>query len=61
MSDIEVTSGIRVKGIYEVREGRCPKCHTYFDDVENKPSGDKRWCPRCKEYRLGRLKGNGKF
>jgi len=47
------------KGTFEVRSGKCPVCGITFDDDARAPYGDKRWCPRCQEYRLGKLKVSG--
>ncbi len=52
---------MRASGQYELRSGKCPDCDTLFDDSENKPRGDKRYCPACKQYKIGNLKQIGKL
>ena len=55
---LQVKSGLNTMGFFEMRSGRCPDCDTPFDDIE-KPQGDKRYCPECKEHKLGNLKQVG--
>ena len=57
--DLNAAQGLRVRGRFEVRSGKCPQCDTTFDDSEHEPRDDKRFCPKCKEYRLGKLKQSG--
>ena len=55
---IRTQAGLNTTGFYEMRSGKCPDCDVLFDD-EIKPIGDKRYCPECKEHKLGNLKQAG--
>ena len=55
---LKAQSGLSTTGFFEMRSGKCPDCDTLFDDIE-KPQGDKRYCPECKEHKLGNLKQAG--
>ncbi len=60
MPDVETHSGMKIRMTYQVRSGRCPKCGTLFDDSEHpRRPDDSRYCPGCKQYRLGKSKGAG--
>ena len=41
--------------------GKCPDCGTLFDDSVKRPDGDLRYCPECKEHKLGNLKSSGEM
>jgi predicted Zn-ribbon and HTH transcriptional regulator len=55
---LNAESGMQTIGFYEVRCGQCPDCGTTFDDSV-KRDGDKRYCPKCKAFKLGNLKQAG--
>ena len=50
-----------VKGTYELRSGLCEVCGTPFDPSEKPLVEGKRYCLKCKQYRLGKLKQTGKI
>ena len=55
---LKAKSGLNTTGFFEMRSGRGPDFDTLFDDRE-KPEGDKRDCPSCKQHKLGNLKQAG--
>ena len=57
----QATEGMNTWGEYEMRSGRCPDCDTLFDDRAKPPLGDKRYCPKCGIYNLGKIKRTGKI
>jgi len=67
---MQAESGMSARGFYEVRSGKCPDCGTVFDpgynavtDTYSHPMllDDRRWCPKCLGYRLGKLKQTGEI
>lgn len=55
---MKAATGLSVKMTYEVRSGECPTCGTSFDDSKGMV-GDKRYCPKCQTFALGKLEQTG--
>ena len=53
--ELKAEAGMKTNGFFVCRSGSCPDCGTLFDDTE-KPQGDLRYCPKCRQHKLGKVK-----
>ena len=53
--EAKTKTGLKAKIFFVCRSGNCPDCDTLMD-----VSGEEiRYCPKCKENKLGKIKSEG--
>lgn len=57
--NMQAQAGMNVRMVYEIRSGQCPDCGTTFNNDKPMLPDDRRWCPQCQDYKLGKLKQSG--
>lgn len=59
--EVKVEAGLKAIGSFVCRSGKCPDCGTLFDDSIKEPQDDLRYCPKCKQHKLGKVKSEGEI
>ncbi len=59
--ELRTQAGLKTIGFFVCRSGSCPDCETLFNDKMEVPRGDLRYCPRCKQHKLGNIKSQDRI